>query len=114
MKFDEYQKTVAKFDVFEKEMPGVTEVGFMAKVAGLCEEAGEVAGKFKRVYREGRGEMRKGDREAIVKELGDVLWYMATIARYMGVDLSEVAEENVAKLSSRLERGKIGGVGDVR
>ena len=114
MQFDEYQRRTAKFDVFDEEAPGVAEVGFMAKVAGLCEEAGEVAGKFKRVYRDGRGTLREGDREAIVKELGDVLWYTATIARYMGVKLSEVARANEAKLSSRVKRGKVGGEGDDR
>jgi len=114
MNFDDYQKTVAQFDVFAGSVPKVDEVGFMAKVAGLCEEAGEVAGKFKRIYREGKGNLRKGDKELVVKELGDVLWYTATIARYLGVDLSMVAEENVAKLSSRMKRGEIGGAGDDR
>jgi len=114
MKFDDYQKTVAQFDVFAGSVPKVNEVGFMAKVTGLCEEAGEVAGRFKRIYRDGKGTLRKGDKELVMKELGDVLWYIATIARYLEVDLSTVAEENVAKLSSRMKRGKICGTGDDR
>ena len=54
------------------------------------------------------------DRESVTKELGDVLWYVAAIARYLGVDLSEVAEGNINKLESRYQRNKLHGAGDER
>ena len=47
-------------------------------------------------------------------ELGDILWFVAGIAEVMGWDLSEVAQENIAKLASRKERGVIDGNGDNR
>jgi len=55
-----------------------------------------------------------GAKPEIVKELGDVMWYLAGIARYLDVDLSEVAEGNIEKLASRKQRGVISGSGDNR
>jgi len=41
------------------------------------------------------------DHDKMVKEIGDVLWYVAFAARAVGVSLDEVAERNVAKLRAR-------------
>ena len=54
------------------------------------------------------------DREEITKELGDVLWYVAMIAEYLGVAMTEVADVNLEKLESRFKRNKIHGEGDNR
>jgi len=53
-------------------------------------------------------------REGALKELGDILWYVAAIAREFGTTLDEVARINIEKLTSRKERGTIGGSGDNR
>jgi NTP pyrophosphatase (non-canonical NTP hydrolase) len=81
---------------------------------GLVNEAGEVAGKVKKLFRDKNGEISETDREALKQELGDVLWYLAQIATEIGVSLDEVAGANLTKLFDRLERGKIGGEGDAR
>ena len=47
-------------------------------------------------------------------ELGDVLWYLTQICTELDLSLEEVAAENIEKLFDRLERGVIGGEGDVR
>ena len=52
--------------------------------------------------------------EGLRAELGDILWFVAGIASVMGWDLTEVAQENIAKLASRKERGVIDGNGDNR
>ena len=70
--------------------------------------------KFKKVIRDGNGKLDEESKQEIVKEMGDVLWYLATISRYMDVSFSEVAERNIEKLSGRLERGTIHGRGDNR
>lgn len=53
-------------------------------------------------------------RDGLLKELGDVLWYTAAIAREFHVSLAEIAKINIEKLTGRLERGTIGGSGDNR
>jgi len=81
---------------------------------GLVNEAGEVAGKIKKVFRDKDGEISAETREALKAELGDVLWYMAQVATELDLTLDEIAEFNIEKLYSRLERGKIKGDGDNR
>lgn len=83
-------------------------------VMGLCGEAGEVADKMKKVIRDECGVVSEEKKEMIKKELGDVLWYVAQLATELGLTMDEVAEHNIEKLYSRLERGKISGSGDDR
>ena len=81
---------------------------------GLANEAGELAGKVKKIFRDRGGVITDEDREALKYELGDVLWYLTQICTELDLSLEEVAEANLTKLFSRLERGKIGGDGDKR
>lgn len=81
---------------------------------GLANEAGEVAGKIKKIFRDRGGVITDADRDALVLELGDVLWYMAQICTELGVTLDDVAAANLAKLSARAQRGTIRGEGDHR
>ena len=81
---------------------------------GLANEAGEVAGKIKKVFRDKAGEINDEIRSALKAELGDVLWYLSQVASELGLSLDEVAVDNIDKLYSRLERGKIRGDGDNR
>ena len=80
---------------------------------GLVGEAGEIANKVKKVIRDNRpvDDAFKADMKA---EIGDVLWYIARLADELGISLQEVADYNMEKLLSRLERGVIGGSGDNR
>ncbi len=81
---------------------------------GLVNEAGEVAGKIKKIFRDKGGEIGEQEREALKHELGDVLWYLTQICTELGLSLEEVAQANLEKLFSRLERGQIRGDGDQR
>ena len=81
---------------------------------GLVNEAGELAGKIKKIFRDKGGVIGEEDRQALKGELGDVLWYFAQICTELDLTLEEVAEANLEKLLSRLERGKIRGDGDNR
>ena len=82
------------------------------RVFGLLEEAGEVAGIFKRLL---RGDYAYNEASArLFKELGDVLWYLSQIAKDNNWTLQEVAEGNLEKLESRLIRNQIIGEGDNR
>ncbi len=81
---------------------------------GLINEAGEVAGKIKKLFRDKGGVISAEDRQALKQELGDVLWYLTQICTELGLSLDEVASANIEKLFSRLERGQIHGDGDNR
>ncbi|MCB0071402.1 MAG: nucleoside triphosphate pyrophosphohydrolase family protein, partial [Caldilineaceae bacterium] len=77
-------------------------------------EAGELAGKVKKIFRDRDGVIGDTDREALKYELGDVLWYLTQIATELDLSLEEIAAANLDKLFSRLERGQIKGDGDYR
>lgn len=113
MKFDEYQEKAAKYDLFEVS-EDLTEVGFLEKVLGLTGEAGETADKIKKILQDKNGVVSDEDKGLVVKELGDTLWYIAAISRYLGVSMSEVARGNIEKLESRYQRDLLHGEGDER
>ncbi|MGE5251345.1 MAG: nucleoside triphosphate pyrophosphohydrolase family protein [Bacteroidota bacterium] len=81
---------------------------------GLVNEAGEVAGKIKKVFRDKGGHISEETRQALKAELGDVLWYLAQVCTELDLSLDEVAGYNIDKLYDRLERGVIRGEGDNR
>jgi NTP pyrophosphatase (non-canonical NTP hydrolase) len=81
---------------------------------GLCGEAGECAEKVKKAIRDDGGVLSDERRAALAAELGDVLWYVAQLATEAGLDLDEIAEDNLAKLLSRRDRGVLQGSGDAR
>jgi len=82
---------------------------------GLTSEAGEVAGKVKKLIRDGEDmegfELKK---IAIASEVGDVLWYCAMMAKEVGVPLNDIMKENLKKLHGRKVRGTLHGSGDNR
>ena len=109
MNFTDYQtksRDTAKYPVIGH--------GVIYPTLGLVNEAGEVAGKIKKVFRDKDGEINAETRDALKAELGDVLWYIAQVATELDLTLDEIAEYNIAKLYDRLERGKIKGDGDNR
>jgi len=107
--FEEYQKKSRKTAIY----PNAGE-NFVYPTLGLSGEAGEVAEKIKKVIRDKNGVMDDESREMIEKELGDVMWYTAQLATELNLSLDDIAQKNIKKLYSRLERGKISGSGDNR
>ena len=92
--------------------PGANDHGFnevLYLTLGLASEAGEVAGKIKKIV---RGD--KIDPESYLSELSDVLWYLARLADNVGITLEDLANVNAAKLKARQEAGTIQGSGDAR
>lgn len=81
---------------------------------GLVNEAGEVAGKVKKIFRDRQGQITDTDREALALELGDVLWYLSEICTRLGIRLEDVAARNIAKIADRASRGVLSGEGDLR
>ena len=115
MDFDKYQDQAKKYDLFADEaVDNLAAPAFSEKVLGLVGEAGEAADKVKKIIRDKEGVASDEDKDAIKKELGDVLWYIANVSRYLGFSLSDVAETNIDKLESRYQRNKLHGAGDER
>lgn len=77
----------------------------------LAGESGEVLEKIGKSLRDNGGLV---DRDALLKELGDVLWYVTKSATALGSSLELVAAMNLAKLAQRESRGTIQGSGDDR
>lgn len=82
----------------------------MENTLGLVGEAGEIAEKLKKSFRDGA----VLDKKSMLKELGDVLFYVAALSNFYGSSLRVVAEMNREKLDSRQERGVLQGSGDNR
>ena len=106
---DKYENLAGQTAIFPKEKA----LEYLA--LGMTSEAGEVAGKVKKLIRDGEDkegfEMKK---LAIASEIGDVLWYCAMMAKEVGVPLNDIMKENLKKLHGRKERGTLQGSGDDR
>lgn len=96
--------------VLSTALPSVDKNKLVYPALGLSEEAGEVAGKIKKFLR-GDGEL---DKQSVIKELGDVLWYTAKMAYDLGYTIEDVAKINIEKISLRKKTNTLKGSGDNR
>jgi NTP pyrophosphatase (non-canonical NTP hydrolase) len=108
MSFNEYQVRTSWTAIYPKDK-AVEYLGL-----GLVSEAGEVAGKLKKVIRDGNGMIDSETRDALCSELGDVMWYLAQLCTVLEVNMSTVAKKNLDKLAARKEAGTLSGNGDKR
>jgi NTP pyrophosphatase (non-canonical NTP hydrolase) len=109
MDFDKYQKLARKTAVY----PNIGN-NYIYPTLGLASEAGELAGKIKKIIRDDEGKITTEKKKEIKKELGDVLWYLAQLSTELKISFSKIAKENIIKLSSRKRRNKLHGSGDNR
>ena len=109
MTFEAYQKAAEETAVY----PGAYNITY--PTLGLAGESGEVCEKVKKWIRGDYEEMpREEFVSMLVKEMGDVLWYLSAIATDLGISLEEIATINIEKLHSRKRRNQIKGDGDDR
>lgn len=108
MTLNEYQQKALETAVYPQEFK------IIYPSLGLTGEAGECADKVKKVIRDNSGEFTDEKKRELAKEIGDVLWYCATLANDIGFDLETIGQMNYSKLHSRQERGVLGGSGDNR
>jgi NTP pyrophosphatase (non-canonical NTP hydrolase) len=109
MHLDDYQRA-ALTTARGKDAPDE----FMHLVLGLVGEAGEIAEKVKKLVRDKNSDLALLDRDDMAAELGDVLWYTAVLADFLGLSFDDVAQRNVDKLADRQRRDVLGGSGDMR
>lgn len=81
---------------------------------GLCNEAGELAGKVKKIFRDNDGKISDEMWLDLHDEIGDVLWYLSQVCTALNISLSAVAIKNIEKVYSRAQRGVLKGSGDKR
>jgi NTP pyrophosphatase (non-canonical NTP hydrolase) len=107
MYLDTYQYLAAKTAIYEGrgEMKGLVYCSL-----GLAGEAGELANKIKKIFARNE-EMNK---EALQKEIGDMLWYLSQMCYELGLGMQYVANQNLVKLMKRKKEGKLLGDGDDR
>ena len=107
MELNEYQKIAIKLAFWEFD-----DIEYNA--LAIAGEAGEVADHVKKMKRDDDGELTEERREVLIKELGDVLFYIASMARRLNVSMEEVAKMNIWKIKDRAARGTQHGSGDNR
>jgi phosphoribulokinase len=134
MDFNEYQKLIQQTATYPENGTG-SSLALAYCALGLNGEAGELAGKLgtilecglqiqnhadviaekiKKIIRDGKGFVTPEVKTHIIKEGGDVLWYLAKIFSEINVVFDEVPIENIRKLLDRKSRGVLGGSGDNR
>ena len=96
MEFAEYQRIAAETDT-----PAGSEAATRLEIylLGLTGEAGSVVAEYKKRLRDGEAHARW--RPRLAEELGDVLWYLSAIAGEVGLELEQVAADNLAKTRGR-------------
>jgi NTP pyrophosphatase (non-canonical NTP hydrolase) len=109
--FDEYQAETKSTAIYPGQ--GAT-AGLSYAALGACGEAGEFAEHVKKIMRDDNFCLTPERRTLMIKEIGDELWYIAAKCNELEVSLGDVAEQNLAKLRDRAQRGTIQGSGDTR
>ena len=97
MTINEYQKLA--MTTLNKELS--TKEVLINGVMGLCGESGEAIDLVKKHLHQGH----ELDKDKLIKELGDVAWYIAEIAYALDVDLETVLTLNIEKLKKRYPEG---------
>jgi NTP pyrophosphatase (non-canonical NTP hydrolase) len=108
MTFNDYQKKASSTVIYPEKLK------IVYPLIGMTGETGEVAEKIKKVLRDNKGEFSDEKKAEIALEVGDVLWYLSSLASDLGYTLDEIAEMNINKILSRKERNVIHGNGDNR
>lgn len=99
---NEYQQDAARTLIAAPDVEYAGEqIMLVWNALGLAGEAGEVVDTIKKAVFHQHGV----DRDLLIKELGDVLWYVAALCTKLDVSMSEVMDRNIAKLRKRYPDG---------
>ena len=120
--FKEYQREAnflkISMDKFREIFPNTNEnviklVSLTYDGLGLG-ESGEVQGKIKKIIRDNGGVITEEHKKEISKELGDIMWYVSSMCDTLGLEMEDIASQNIEKLQGRRDRGTLHGSGDNR
>lgn len=98
MRFRDYQAKATETD----QHPEKDGLGLLIPLLGLPGEVGSLLGEYKKHLRDGKS--HRLFKEGIAEELGDILWYMSNLATKFGINLEEIAQENLSKTRDRWAR----------
>ena len=113
MDFREYQIESRKTDVGTSAQDNL-KPGWLYYALGISGEAGELTEKIKKLFRDKEGLIDREFLDSVIKEMGDILWYMGRLSDVFGINFNLIAETNIKKLLDRMERNKLHGEGDNR
>ena len=113
MDFNEYQDLTEKTDLKTGIKEGINPP-WLYYVLGLCGETGELSDKFKKIFRDNNGKITEEIKDNIIKEFGDILWYLSRLIASFDVSFNDVAQINIDKLAKRKKEGTLRGNGDNR
>ena len=111
MDFDEYQTKSREHAFYPNQN---TPDAFRYLVYGITGEAGELAEHFKHALRDEGDKLSPERKDMILKELSDIIWYLANICTELGVDFNDIPIINLEKIEDRLQRGTLPGSGNDR
>ena len=109
MDFKEYQEKAKHTAIYPKLDPS-----WIYPLLGITGESGELSERLKKILRDENKNISKEELELLKKEIGDILWYISALSTELGLDLDDIAKENMEKLQSRKSRNQIHGHGDNR
>jgi NTP pyrophosphatase (non-canonical NTP hydrolase) len=110
MTLNDYQRAALRTAVYPHDNTKVWDLQAILYCAlGLAGEAGEVANQVKKILRDDDGAVEMDRIFKIVDEMGDCLWYLATLSKECGFALADVGDLNVRKLSERANANTIHG-----
>ena len=104
--FRDYQRQAQRTDRVPKSSGDPQSI--LVPLLGLAGEAGSLLSEYKKWLRD--GDRYRPFTDQVAEEIGDVLWYLANLAEKAGLDLQEIAEENLAKTGDRFHPGQGGGL----
>jgi NTP pyrophosphatase (non-canonical NTP hydrolase) len=107
MELNDYQNQAAEFAFYKND-----DLSYCA--LGITGEGGEIADHIKKMIRDDKNVLTDDRKDHLLKELGDVMWYVARMAGKLGYSLNDVAKANIVKLQDRTRRGTQHGSGDNR
>lgn len=107
MKLSEYQRRAGETDQYPKDGTKTGTGNFAAKseiipLLGLTGEVGSLLSEYKKLLRDGPVHLRFTTQ--VEEELGDLLWYVASVATKFGLSLDSIARQNLRKVKDRWQR----------
>jgi NTP pyrophosphatase (non-canonical NTP hydrolase) len=108
MKFSEYEEAAIATAIYPRTHK------LLYPALGMASEAGKVVNKVMKLINNGVAKTPDTWRYDIAADIGEMLWYCASLANDLNIPLAQIAAQNKEKLAERKERGTLGGAGDTR